>query len=96
MTVARTIVALTAPVGLHARPAVKLTRLAKKFPAEVRLRSLPDGEWVDAKSISRVMALKLKSGTTLEFEARGEAAEEAVEALRALVAADFADGSGHG
>lgn len=93
MTVARTTVALTAPVGLHARPAVKLTRLAKRFPADIRLRSLPDGNWVDAKSISRVMGLKLRSGTTLEFEARGDGADEAVAALRALVAADFGDGA---
>jgi len=95
VTVVRATVSLTAPVGLHARPAVKLTRLAKRFPARVRLRPLPDGDPVDAKSIVRVMGLKLRTGTTLEFEAEGERAAEAVEALCALVAANFEDGE-HG
>jgi len=93
---ARATVPLTAAVGLHARPAMKLARLAKRFPATIRLRSLPDGPWVDAKSLSRVMALKLRTGAVLEFEARGEGAREAVDALCALVAADFRDNGDDG
>ena len=38
MTALRTEVLITHPTGLHARPAVKLTKLAKTFPAEIRLR----------------------------------------------------------
>lgn len=91
MSASRATVPLTAAVGLHARPAMKLARLAKRFPATIRLRSLPDGSWVDAKSLSRLMGLKLRTGVLLEFEARGERAWEAVEALCALVAADFRD-----
>jgi len=75
--------------GLHARPAVKLTRLARTFPAEVRLRGSPDGTWVDAKSIVNVMSLKLPTGTTLEIEVTGEGAESALAALTGLVARDF-------
>ena len=41
---------LTNEVGLHARPAVKLTQLAKSFAATVELALEPDGPWVDAKS----------------------------------------------
>ncbi len=61
MTAVTTSVTITHPIGLHARPAVKLTKLAKSFAAEIRLRGLPDGEWVDAKSIVKVMALKLRT-----------------------------------
>ena len=75
--------------GLHARPAVKLTKLAKSFAAEIRLRGSPDGEWVDAKSIVKVMGLKLRTGTVLELEAKGEAAAPALAALSALVERNF-------
>lgn len=82
-------VTITHPVGLHARPAVKLTKLAKSFAAEIRLRGSPNGEWVDAKSIVKVMGLKLRTGAVLELEAKGEAAAPALAALSALVERNF-------
>ena len=45
-------------VGLHARPSVKLTKLAKAFELRIDLGLSPDGPWVDAKSIVKVMATK--------------------------------------
>lgn len=94
MTALRTEVVITHPTGLHARPAVKLTKLAKTFPAEIRLRRVPDGEWVDAKSVVKVMGLKFRTGTMVELEARGEAAEAALAELRALVERDFDESHG--
>ncbi len=85
----RTQLVIAHPTGLHARPAVKLTRLAKGFDADIRLRALPDGDWVDAKSIVKVISLKLKTGTAVEIEAAGPTAAAAVEALGGLVARDF-------
>jgi len=85
----KTSVTITHPVGLHARPAVKLTKLAKSFAAEIRLRGAPDGEWVDAKSIVKVMGLKLRTGTVLEMEAKGDAAAPALAALQSLVERNF-------
>ena len=41
---------LTNAVGLHARPSVKLTQLAKSFRRRSSLRLAPDGPWIDAKS----------------------------------------------
>jgi phosphocarrier protein HPr len=82
-------VEITHPTGLHARPAVKFTKLAKSFPAAIRLRKAPDGDWVDAKSVVKVMALKFRTGTTIELEAEGEGAETAVAELAALVRRDF-------
>ncbi len=92
--VARAEVVVAHPTGLHARPAVKLTRLAKTFPAAVRLRRAPDGEWVDAKSIVRVLALKCRSGSRIELEAQGEAAATAVAELKALVERGFDEPGG--
>jgi phosphocarrier protein HPr len=76
-------------VGLHARPSVKLTKLAKAFESRIDLGLSPDGPWVDAKSIVKVMAVKAAKGVTLYFRARGPDAAEAIDALRELVAIDF-------
>jgi phosphocarrier protein HPr len=79
------------PTGLHARPAVKFTRLAKQFEATVRVRAGANGEWVNAKSPNRVMKLKARHGETIWFEAEGAGAAEAVSALVALVERNFGD-----
>ena len=85
---------ITHKIGLHARPAVKLTKLAKQYDSAIRLRAGEDGAWTDAKSIVKVMALKVKAGQRLRFEARGEDAGEAVDALVALVLRNFDEPQG--
>ena len=84
-------VLLTHDVGLHARPSVKLTKLAKTFRSDVRLGLSQDGPWIDAKSINKVMGAKVPKDTLLYFEASGDDAAVAVVALTALVARDFVD-----
>ena len=83
---------LTHAVGLHARPSVKLTKLAKGFTARVELAMADTGPWVDAKSIVKVMGTKAPQGTVLYFRADGADAAEAVQALTELVARDFDEG----
>ena len=81
---------ITHPVGLHARPAITFTKLAKTFlNADIRIRGGDDRPWVDAKSIVRVMALKLRTGAVLQMHASGADARAAVEALKELVERDF-------
>lgn len=92
MTAITASVTITHPIGLHARPAVKLTKLAKSFAAEIRLRGSPDGEWVDAKSIVKVMATKAPKDSTIYFRAEGKDARAALDALVTLVNEDFPDG----
>ena len=77
------------PTGLHARPAVKLTKLAKRFAATVRVRRAVNGAWVNAKSPTGMMKLKARHGETLAFAADGTDAAEAVAALVALVERNF-------
>ncbi|MCR5857012.1 HPr family phosphocarrier protein [Mesorhizobium sp. J428] len=85
-------VLITHDVGLHARPSVKFTKLAKTFPAQVEMALDAAGPWIDAKSIVKVMATKAPKGTTLHLRAEGEGAEAAVDALVALVERDFDEG----
>ncbi len=80
---------LTNEVGLHARPAVKLTQLAKSFGATVELALQPDGPWVDAKSPVKIMRVKAPKGTLLHFRAWGGDADAAIGALVDLVGRRF-------
>lgn len=82
-------VIITNPIGLHARPAVKLTKLAKRFAASISISKNTDAVWVDAKSIVCVMGLKVKAGEALLFRANGPDAEEAVNALMLLAKEKF-------
>jgi phosphocarrier protein HPr len=84
---------LTHSAGLHARPTLKLTMLAKTFAAKTEIASKPEGPWIDAKSVVRVMAMKAPKGSTLYFRASGDKAAEAVAAIVALVDRDFDEGS---
>ncbi len=86
-------VQLVHAVGMHARPAVKLVKLAKRFRAEIAVR-VAGGAWIDAKSVAKVIGMRAARDSMLEFEARGADAEAAVAALVALVARDFAENGG--
>ncbi len=78
------------PTGLHARPAITFTKLAKTFPAaEIRIRAEGATDWIDAKSIVKVMGSKLRSGTRLQLRASGEGAQAAIDALKGLVERNF-------
>jgi phosphocarrier protein len=80
-------------VGLHARPSVKLTQLAKRFDANIEFALDASGPWVDAKSPVKVMRFKALKGATLHFRATGADARQALAAILALVARGFeADG----
>ncbi len=89
MNEAQTSVLMVHKIGLHARPSVKLTKLAKGFTSKVELAVAAEGPWIDAKSIVKVMAAKAPQDTVLHFRASGDDAENAVRALADLVTRDF-------
>ncbi len=87
-------VVVTHQVGLHARPSVKLTKTAKGFAAKIEIAATEEGPWVDAKSIVKVMAMKVPQHATLHVRTSGENAAAARDAILALVKNDFEDGTG--
>lgn len=93
---AETAVVITHAVGLHARPSVKFTKLAKTFAAKTEIATATGGPWIDAKSIVKVMALKAPEGATLFIRADGRDAGTAVDCLKALVERDFDEDGGDG
>lgn len=84
-------VVLENAVGLHARPSVKLTQLAKQFAARIEFALEPDGPWTDAKSPVKVMRVKAPKGATLHFRTEGQDAEGALRAVVDLVAQKFGE-----
>src|SRR3984893_13599939 len=80
-------------VGMHARPAVKLTKLAKKFKAHISIRASDAAEWTNAKSVAKVMALRAARDSIIEIKACGSDPKAAVAALVNLVATDFPESS---
>jgi phosphocarrier protein len=85
-------VLLAHDAGLHARPSLKLTMLAKTFAAKIELSLSADGPWIDAKSIVKVMASRAPKGSVLHFRASGADAALALQALIDLINRDFDEG----
>jgi len=77
-------------LGLHARAATKLVQLASKFPCEVTVTK--DGHEVNGKSIMGVLMLVASKGSTVTLRAKGDRAQEAIDALAALVDDKFGEG----
>jgi phosphocarrier protein HPr len=77
------------PLGLHARPAAQLVRLASSFQADIFFSK--DGMEVNGKSIMGVMMLAAECGSSIVIRAAGPDADRAVQALAELVAAGFGE-----
>lgn len=77
-------------LGLHARASAKLSQLAAQFPCEIFLSR--NGRQINAKSIMGVMMLAAGIGSTVTVETVGEKADEAMEAITALINDRFGEG----
>ena len=82
-------VAIVNRLGLHARAAAKLVTMASLFQADIRVRKGP--REVSGKSIMGVMMLAAAKGTTVILDTEGEDADEAMQALEALIADRFGE-----
>ncbi len=77
------------PLGLHARPAAQLVRLASSFASDIHL--VKDGVPVNGKSIMGVMMLAAECGSTITIRADGGDADAAISAIVELIAAGFGE-----
>lgn len=76
-------------LGLHARAAAQLVRLANGFTSEIHV--VKDGVEVNGKSIMGVLMLAAPKDTKILIRAIGLDAEEAVEAIGELIARKFGE-----
>ena len=74
-------------LGLHARAAAQLVRMANEYPCDIRLSK--DGQNSDAKSVMEVLMLGATIGTSLKLSADGEKEYEALKSIAELFAARF-------
>lgn len=77
-------------LGLHARAATKFVQTASKFPCEVTVNK--DGTEVNGKSIMGVLMLVASKGTMITLKAKGDRAQDAIDALAALINDKFGEG----
>ena len=77
-------------LGLHARAAAKLVRVATGFESQVTVRRSDSSLVADAKSILDVLMLAASRGTSLKVSVDGADEEQAIAAIEQL----FADGFG--
>jgi phosphocarrier protein len=76
-------------LGLHARAAAQLVKLASTFPCEITVGH--DGQTANAKSVMGVLLLCGAPGTVLDVEAVGERATDAVSQIGALIENRFGE-----
>jgi phosphocarrier protein len=74
-------------LGLHARAAAQLVKLAERFSSDVKIGK--DDQVVNGKSIMGLMMLAASTGSTIDVEATGDDAEAMLDAIGALIDARF-------
>jgi phosphocarrier protein HPr len=79
------------PLGLHARAAAQLVRVAGKYRSRITLRRDDANAFANAKSILSVLALAAPLGTVLRIEADGEDEQDAFSEIISLFAAGFGE-----
>ena len=84
-----TTVLLTHPIGLHARPAVKLAQLVVTFDADTWVRLESGGEWVKARSTAQVLRLGARFGQRLQIGATGPDSDSVIKAVADLFNRNF-------
>lgn len=85
-------VTLDLPHGLHVRPAAAVVAALREVSAPVTARNATAGsDLVDARSLTGLAGLKLRSGDVLELVATGDDAARAVGGLATLVGQRFGE-----
>lgn len=68
-------------LGIHARPAGQLAKLAKSFDPTV-VSITKDGKTVKASQLMKLMGLAIKKGNEITITVEGEREEEAAAAMK--------------
>jgi phosphocarrier protein HPr len=86
----KTRVTIINKLGLHARAAAKLSKLAGSFACDVFMSR--NGRRINAKSIMGVMMLAAGMGSDVEIETTGADETTAMDAIVALINDRFGEG----
>jgi len=78
-------------LGLHARAAAQLVRLAGSFKSSIKLYRIDNAVMADAKSILSVLTLAAAKGTQLDLNVEGEDEEKAFQSISEIFAEGFGE-----
>ncbi|MBN1419647.1 MAG: HPr family phosphocarrier protein [Planctomycetes bacterium] len=82
-------VEITNRYGLHGRPTTMFVTIAQRFRSSVVVSRDGSAEEVDGKSAIGLLSLGMERGSVMRIRVQGDDADETVEALLALVRANF-------
>ncbi len=85
------VITVSNQLGLHARAAAQLVRLAGKFQSRIILRRTDNQTTADAKSILSVLTLAASKGVELEITTEGTDEGKAIAAVIELFANGFGE-----
>jgi phosphocarrier protein HPr len=80
-------------LGLHARAAAKLVRLATRFSSDIYLSRDNANQQIDSKSILGILMLAAAKGTRLVISIEGQDEVEAASAIQQLFESKFGEES---
>jgi phosphotransferase system HPr (HPr) family protein len=76
-------------LGLHARPAIQFVQKANEFKCDIKI--VKGERKANAKSISQLIALKVRQNDCIFIEVQGEDEEEAIATLIPLLLSETSD-----
>jgi phosphocarrier protein len=76
-------------LGLHARAAAQLVKLANRYKSDVSVEC--DGQRVNGKSIMGVLMLAAAQGARIQVRCEGEDAQRCLEEIAVLVNGKFGE-----
>ena len=79
------------PLGLHARAAAKLVRLAGEYQSSITITRPSCSKTADARSILSILELGAKHGSLVIVRADGEDSRSAIEAMTELFESGFGE-----
>ena len=77
------------PVGLHARPASEIAKIASKYQSTINL--IVNGKTINAKSILNIMSAGIKSSSEIEIQCNGEDEKSALLELETAFENNFGE-----
>ncbi len=78
-------------LGLHARAAARLVRLAEEFKSRIILIKHDESIFANAKSILSVLSLAASQGASLGLEVEGEDEDAAHQAIEEMFLSGFGE-----
>jgi phosphocarrier protein HPr len=82
---------ITNRLGLHARAAAKLVRIAARYESTIKVRKMDNTVFADAKSILSLLTLAASFGTELAIDCEGPDEAQALEQIKLLFTTNFGE-----